>query len=70
MAAPTTTEEALAQAALGPQSVTVDGNNVTQRSLDEIRRQDQYEASKRAASAGQGLFGMRTRIGVPPEGGR
>jgi len=70
MAAPITPEEAIEQGALGPQSVTVDGNNVTARSLDELRKADQYLAAKRAAAAGQGLFGMRTRIGVPPEGGR
>lgn len=69
MAAPTTPEEALDQAILGPQSATVDGNNVTQRSLDELRRAEQYQASKTAASSGNEMFGMRCRVAVPPRGG-
>jgi hypothetical protein len=69
MAAPTTPEEAIEQGALGPQSVTVDGNNVTARPLSELIEADKYLASKSAASAGNGLFGMRVRQAVPPGGG-
>lgn len=69
MPAPTTPEEAIEQGALGPQSVTVDGNSVTQRSIDELIKADQYLAGKSAASNGNEFFGMRVRQAVPPRGG-
>ena len=69
MPAPETPEEAIEQGALGPQSVTVDGNNVTARSIDELIKADQYLAGKRAASTGNEFFGMRVRQAVPPGGG-
>jgi len=69
MPAPETPQEAIEQGALGPQSATVDGNSVTQRSLSELIEADKYLASKSAASAGNELFGMRVRQAVPPRGG-
>ena len=69
MPAPTTPEEAIEQGALGPQSATVDGNSVTQRSLSELIEADKYLASKNAAANSNEMFGMRCRVGVPPRGG-
>lgn len=42
MAAPTTPEEAIEQAALGPKSVTVDGTTVTARDIKDLKEADQY----------------------------
>lgn len=62
MAAPTTTTEALDQAALGPKSTAVDGVSATQRDLKELREQANYEAANTAADA-QPHFGLRfTRL--------
>lgn len=69
MAAPTTTEEALEQAALGPKAVTVGNQSVTQQSVDEIIKADRYAASKRAAAARTSGFGLRFSKIVPPGGG-
>lgn len=69
MPAPETPEEAIEQGALGPQSATVDGNSVTQRNLDELRRADQYLKSKSAASNGNEMFGMRCRVARGTAGG-
>ena len=49
MAAPSTAEEALNQAALGPKSATVAGQNVVQRDLKELREQANYDATQTAA---------------------
>lgn len=52
MAAPTTTDEALEQAALGPKAVSVGNQSVTQQSVDDIIKADRYLAEKAAAAAG------------------
>ena len=48
MAAPQTVEEAIEQNALGPASVTIAGETVTAKDIDQIIRADQYLAAKRA----------------------
>jgi len=49
MAAPTTSQEALDQATLGPKAATVAGQNVVQRDLQELREQANYDATQTAA---------------------
>ena len=49
MAAPTTSQEALDQAALGPKSATSADQSVTQRDLAELREQANYDANLEAA---------------------
>lgn len=57
VAQPTTPEEAIEQAALGPQSVTVDGNTVQQRSIDDLIKADKHLAAKvQMRSAGRLIF--------------
>lgn len=49
--APTTIDEAIEQAALGPKSVTVAGQNTTLPSIDELLKAKEYESAKQAANA-------------------
>jgi hypothetical protein len=69
MAAPTNTTEALEQNALGPHSVTVGNQSVTQKSADDLIKLDRYLASKTAATAGPKGFGLRFQKLIPPGGG-
>jgi len=67
MTQPANTDEALAQAATTPQSVTVGNTSVTERSVDEIIKADRYQSSKRAGSVLG--FGLRAQVGIPPGAG-
>jgi hypothetical protein len=57
--------DAIADAATTPKSATVDGNNVTARSVDELA-QAQALASQRALTSVAQLFGHRTRLVAGP----
>jgi hypothetical protein len=67
MAQPQTVEEAIDRNAKGPASVTVGGQTVTQKSIDELIKADQYLAAKNAAS--QPHFGLRFTKLIPPGAG-
>lgn len=70
MAAPTTTDEALLQNALGPHSVTIDGRGTTTaKSADDLIKLDQYLAAKAAAANVPKGFGLRFQQIVPPGAG-
>lgn len=51
------------------QSVTVDGQTITRRSVKELIEADQYLAGKEAVANKNPFFGMRVRKIVPPGGG-
>ena len=63
MAAPQTIEDAIEQNALGPASVTVPGQTVTVKDIDQLIKADKYLASKRAAA--NGSLGVRFGTIVP-----
>jgi len=69
MAAPTTRDDALEQAALGPKSVTVSqsGQTTVARDLRELQDAVLYESSQTAG--GKKGFGLRMQKLVPPGGG-
>jgi hypothetical protein len=69
MAEPTTTDEAIEQLALGPKSVTVGNQSVTQHSADDLIKLDQYQTAKRSAAAGVTGFGLRFQKIIPPGAG-
>ncbi len=52
---PATLEEAIAEAALGPKSVTVDGQTVEAHDPKQLIEADRYLAAKKAAKTGGGL---------------
>lgn len=64
MATPETIEDAIEQNALGPSSVTVEGQTVTQKNIDEQIKADTYLAGKDAA--GIAHFGLRFAQLIPP----
>lgn len=68
MPAPTTPDEAIAQAVLGPKKITV-GNQATEEfGLDELVKAANYLAAKNAGSVPG--FGIRIQQAVPvPPGG-
>lgn len=51
------------------QQVTVDGQTITRRSIDELIKADQYLAGKEAVANKNPFFGLRMRKIVPPGGG-
>lgn len=75
MATEITTSE-LIDAAAAPQSVTVDGQTVSERSVEQLIKADQY-ASAKTALAGTNSNGgprsawgrTRAAVAVPPGGG-
>lgn len=67
MAQPETIEDAIEQNALGPASVTVAGQTVVQKDIDQQIKADQYLAAKNATAKPQ--FGLRFTKFVPPGGG-
>jgi hypothetical protein len=69
MANPTTPAEAIEQNALGPKSVSVGNQSVTQNSIPEQIAADRYLASREAATNKVKGFGLRFQKIVPPGGG-
>lgn len=69
MTTPENVEEALQQAALGPKSISVDGQATTEHSLKDLIEADRYLAAKRSQSAAPKGFGIRLQKIVPPGGG-
>lgn len=67
MSAPTTPQQALDQATLGPKSVRVGNEEVVQRDLKELREQRNDAAAQTAGSLAN--FGLRFTKLVPPGGG-
>ena len=67
MAQPETIEDAIEQNALGPASVTVAGQTVVQKDIDQQIKADQYLAAKIAAARPR--FGLRFTKIVPPGAG-
>lgn len=67
MSAPTTPEEAISQAALGPKSVTVGNQTTVARDIKELIDADNYQ--KNANAAGKSHFGVRFSKIVPPGAG-
>lgn len=67
MAQPETIEDAIEQNALGPASVTVGGQTVVQKDIDQQIKADEYLAAKRAAAKPQ--FGLRFSKIIPPGAG-
>lgn len=51
------------------QQVTVDGQTITRRSIDELIKADQYLAGKEAVANKNPFFGLRMRKIIPPGGG-
>jgi hypothetical protein len=64
MALPTTIEEAIEKAALGPATVTIDGQTVTAKDIAQLIEADRYLAAKTAATKSH--FGLRFTKLVPP----
>ncbi len=69
MTQPTTPAEAIAAAALGPKSVSVDGQTVTEHSIADLIAADRYLSQQAAATAKPLGFGIRIQRIVPPGGG-
>lgn len=67
MAAPSDSEAAVEQAALGPKRVTIDGETVEQFSIDELIKAANFAKSQTAA--GKDKFGLRFQKLVPPGAG-
>jgi hypothetical protein len=67
MAQPETIEEAIEQNAKGPASVTVAGQSVVQKDVDQQIKADEYLAAKQAAAKSH--FGLRFTKIVPPGAG-
>lgn len=68
MAAPTTTSEAIQQAALGPSQVQVKGTMVTARSAEDLIKIANHQAAQTATTAAAG-FGLRFAGLKPPGAG-
>ena len=69
MTTPTTPEEAIESVALGPKTVTVDGQTVIEHSLPDLIAADRYLQSKATQAAAPIGFGIRIQRMVPPGGG-
>ena len=67
MAQPETIEEAIEQNALGPASVTVAGQTVVQKDIEQQIKADEYLAAKQAAAKPH--FGLRFTKIIPPGAG-
>lgn len=67
MAQPETIAEAIQQNALGPASVTVAGQTVVQKDVEQQIKADEYLAAKQAA--GKPHFGLRLTKIIPPGAG-
>jgi hypothetical protein len=68
MTAPTTTAEAIQQAALGPSQVQVKGTMVTARSAEDLIAIANYQAAQSAAGA-NAQRGLRFSTIKPPGAG-
>lgn len=64
MPTPDEIADSIAEKALEPASASVDGNSVTQRSIDEQIKAANFASSR--AAAGQNCFGLRFAQIVPP----
>lgn len=69
MTTPTTPQEAIESAALGPKSISVDGQIVTEHSLPDLIAADRHLAQKASQAASPRGFGIRIQKLVPPGGG-
>lgn len=67
MAQPETIEDAIEQNALGPASVTVAGQTVVQKDIEQQIKADEYLAAKQAATKPH--FGLRFTKIIPPGAG-
>ena len=67
MAQPETIAEAIQQNALGPASVTVAGQTVVQKDIEQQIKADEYLAAKQAAAKPH--FGLRLTKIIPPGAG-
>ena len=67
MAQPETIAEAIEQNALGPASVTVAGQTVVQKDIEQQIKADEYLAAKQAAAKPH--FGLRLTKIIPPGAG-
>ena len=67
MAQPKTIEDAIEQNALGPASVTVAGQTVVQKDIEQQIKADEYLAAKQAAAKPH--FGLRFTKIIPPGAG-
>ena len=67
MAQPESIEEAIEQNALGPASVTVAGQTVVQKDIEQQIKADEYLAAKQAAAKPH--FGLRFTKIIPPGAG-
>ena len=67
MAQPETIEEAIEQNARGPASVTVGGQTVVQKDIEQQIKADEYLAAKQAATKPH--FGLRFTKIIPPGAG-
>jgi len=67
MAEPETIDDAIDQNARGPASVTVAGQTVVQKDVDQQIKADQYLAAKKAAQKSH--LGLRFTKIIPPGAG-
>lgn len=67
MAQPESIEEAIEQNARGPASVTVAGQTVVQKDIEQQIKADEYLAAKKAAAKPH--FGLRFTKIIPPGAG-
>jgi len=67
MAQSETIEEAIEQNALGPASITVAGQTVVQKDIEQQIKADEYLATKQAAAKPH--FGIRFTKIIPPWAG-
>lgn len=67
--APTTTDEAILDGALGPKSVTVDGQTTTMRSIRELIDADRYLTARNASRSRVAPFQIGRFRGSSPLGG-
>ena len=68
MTTPTTTAEAIQQAALNPSQVQVKGTMVTARTADDLIKIANHQAAQTATTAAAG-FGLRFATLKPPGAG-
>lgn len=65
MAAPTTIDEAIERNALGPAQVSVAGQTVTSKSIDELIAADEHLKGKEAAGSSRPGLGLRLQKITP-----
>lgn len=62
-------DTALTNATTSPAAASVDGRSATSRSVDDLLKLRQHQASKDAATAGVAGFGLRFQKIKPPGAG-